>query len=158
MADLLSHRYEIPLEILQLLSRTGPLKKKKMRIITLTTLKFLHFNLLAVNPTHLAYGTTFLSQWEVTNNMIVVVMQMHPTNIQTKASNHSGWRSGVKQTWGRLYNVIQVHIKPSRVSPGEKNFFLLWSLTCKQITFKLSSPKKSYLQRPWRSNRALLSL
>lgn len=78
-------------------------------------------HLLAVNPTHLAYGMTFLSQWEEARSIIVVVIQIQPTKIQTSASNHSGWRSGVKHTCGLLYIVIQVHIKPNRVSPIKKN-------------------------------------
>lgn len=53
---------------------------------------------------------------------------MHPMKIHIKANNHSGCRSGVKQTCGRLYKVIQDHINPKRVSPmKEKNtlaFFL----------------------------------
>lgn len=46
-------------------------------------------------------------------------MQMQPTKIQTRANNHSGCKSGVKQTCGLLYNVIQVHINPRRVSPKQ---------------------------------------
>lgn len=58
--------------------------------------------------------------------MTVVVMQMHPMNIHIKANSHSGCRSGVKQTWGRLYSVIQDHINPRRVSPTRQiDIFLL---------------------------------
>lgn len=74
-------------------------------------------NLLAVNPTQRAYGITSLSQLLDANSIIVVVMHMHPTNMHINAINHSGCSSGVKQTWGRLCNVIQVHIRPNLVSP-----------------------------------------
>jgi hypothetical protein len=75
---------------------------------------------LAVKPTHRAYGTTFRSQCEETKRIIVVVLQIQPTNMQTKANSHSGCKSGVKHICGRLYKVIQVHINPRRVSPGEE--------------------------------------
>lgn len=75
---------------------------------------------LAVKPTHRAYGTTFRSQCDEAKRMIVVVLQMQPTNMQTRASSHSGCKSGVKHICGRLYKVIQVHINPRRVSPGEE--------------------------------------
>lgn len=52
---------------------------------------------------------------------------MHPTKMQINANNHSGCSSGVKQVCGRLYKVIQVHIKPSRVSP------FLFAPSCKHI-------------------------
>lgn len=74
-------------------------------------------NSLAVNPTHRAYGITSRSQLLDANRIIVVVIQMHPTNMQISASNHSGCSSGVKHVCGRLYKVMQVHIRPRRVSP-----------------------------------------
>lgn len=58
--------------------------------------------LLAVKPTHRAYGTTFRSQCDEAKRMIVVVIQIQPTNIQTSASSHSGCKSGVKHICGRL--------------------------------------------------------
>lgn len=51
-------------------------------------------------------------------------MQMQPTNIQISANNHSGCNSGVKHTCGRLYNVMHVHINPSRVSPANEEIRL----------------------------------
>lgn len=75
-------------------------------------------NVLAVKPTHRAYGITSRSQLLDASKMIAVVMQMQPTNMQIKANSHSGCNSGVKQTCGRLYSVMHVHIKPSRVSPA----------------------------------------
>lgn len=75
------------------------------------------FNLLAVKPTHLAYGMTSRSQLLDANRMMAVVMQMQPTKMHINASNHSGCNSGVKHWYGRLYNVMHVHIRPNRVSP-----------------------------------------
>lgn len=77
----------------------------------------LESHLLAVNPTHLAYGMTSLSQLLLASKMMVVVMQIQPTKIQINANSHSGWSSGVKQTCGLLWRVMQVHISPSLVSP-----------------------------------------
>lgn len=56
-------------------------------------------------------------------------MQMQPTKMQTSASNHSGCKSGVKHTWGRLYKVMQVHISPNLVSPSSENKKLLEGYT-----------------------------
>lgn len=58
----------------------------------------INLNLLAVNPTQRAYGITSRSHLLDANNIIAVVMQMHPTNIHINAINHSGLSSGVKQT------------------------------------------------------------
>ncbi len=44
-------------------------------------------------------------------------MQTQPMKMQTRAIIHSGGRSGEKHTLGRLYKVVQVHIKPNEVSP-----------------------------------------
>lgn len=77
-------------------------------------------DLLAVKPTHRAYGMTSRSQLLDASKIIAVVIQMQPTKMQIRASNHSGWSSGVKHTCGRLYRVIQVHIRPSLVSPKKK--------------------------------------
>lgn len=78
-------------------------------------------NILAVNPTHRAYGMTSRSQLLDASKMMAVVIQMQPTKMHINASSHSGWSSGVKHWYGRLYSVIHVHIRPSRVSPANWN-------------------------------------
>lgn len=90
-------------------------------------------NLLAVNPTHRAYGITSRSQLLDANRIIAVVIQMHPTNMQISASSHSGCNSGVKHTCGRLYNVMQVHIRPNRVSPAQIEQFIGKTLNNNEI-------------------------
>lgn len=99
---------------------------KNMLNINLDLISFVSGQyLLAVNPTHLAYGMTSRSQLLDANKMIVVVMQMQPTKMHIRAISHSGCNSGVKQTWGLLYSVMQVHMSPNRVSPAEcKDAFL----------------------------------
>lgn len=79
---------------------------------------WMSINLLAVKPTHRAYGITSRSQLLDANKMMAVVMQMHPTKMHINASSHSGCNSGVKHWYGRLYSVIHVHIRPNRVSPA----------------------------------------
>ena len=106
-----------------------------------------HYSL-AVKPTHLAYGMTFRSHCDEANSMMVVVIQIQPTKMHTKASNHSGWRSGVKHTCGRLYNVMQVHISPRRVSPLNKSYKSGFLVIFRGV----------YLQRQWWSSRALPNL
>lgn len=104
-----------------------------------TTIKQIHYlltdetnagsdHLLAVNPTHLAYGITSRSQLLDANKIIAVVMHIQPTNMQMSASSHSGCNSGVKHTCGRLYNVMHVHMRPSRVSPKTIPFILMNNL------------------------------
>lgn len=90
-------------------------KSRQLGFILLWRIPFWYS--LAVNPTHRAYGMTSRSQLLDANRIIAVVIQMQPTKMQISANSHSGCSSGVKHTCGRLYSVIQVHIKPSRVSP-----------------------------------------
>ena len=51
-------------------------------------------------------------------------MQTQPTKMQTNDSIHSGGRWGLKHTLGRLYSVVQVHIRPKDVSPTQTIRFL----------------------------------
>lgn len=100
-----------------------------------------------MNPTHRAYGITSRSQLLDANKMIAVVMQMQPTKIQMSARSHSGWSSGVKQTCGRLYRVMQVHIRPSLVSPK--------TIIRKYVQFFLLMHKKMHTQHYLKANRML---
>lgn len=87
--------------------------------------------LLAANPTHLAYGITFLSKWLDAKSITVVVIQIHPIKIHISARSHSGCRSGVKHTCGLLYSVIHDHIRPSLVSPEYRKVRLCpWDMYC----------------------------
>ena len=83
------------------------------------------WNLLAEFDEKLLNDVGFSS--EEIDNIFKAVIQTQPMKMQTSAIIHSGGRSGEKHTFGRLYKVVQVHIKPNEVSPKvvNKNFFIM---------------------------------
>lgn len=92
---------------------------------------------LAVKPTQRAYGMTSRSQLLDASRMTVVVTQMQPRKMQIRASSHSGCSSGEKHSCDRLYSVMHVHIRPSRVSPvvvggldANQTNCIYWRLVC----------------------------